>query len=509
MKRISTIFLLLFFGVSLLHAQNFYLGDNGTTGCACHGGDQVASWSGTKHAVAQDSLSTILGYSCLQCHNTGWDESVDNYGADEYVSEGADNAYTIDDPTNFNKVKNVQCETCHGPLADSERAFVGFTEHQSQAIIDLSAESCGTCHEGSHHPTYSDWSMSKHAFAKFTTIPGAFEFIASDPNCSACHTAEGFLQFLETTDLEPNVEAPGPDGNDLTCAACHNPHGSEFTAQLRMAPAELCQKCHNPEYNPEDPPVPDGSEVHHSTAYMFEGQGGFEYDGYDYTSSLHNVVISEKCVTCHVAMRDYVGGDPEIPAYTGHTFEPQLEPCAECHADFAVADSTFDYRNTQTLVDSLMTELHTKLDLASSEDSLTDDFYRAKFNYDFVHADGSMGIHNTKYATALLNSSLENFTPTSVEKDEDALPVNYELSQNYPNPFNPVTNIKFSIPEAGEVSITIYDALGKEVKVLLSKYLDAGSYTTNWNAAGQASGIYFYKMSSDNFVQIRKMLLLK
>jgi photosystem II stability/assembly factor-like uncharacterized protein len=87
--------------------------------------------------------------------------------------------------------------------------------------------------------------------------------------------------------------------------------------------------------------------------------------------------------------------------------------------------------------------------------------------------------------------------------------IEFSLEQNYPNPFNPTTTIEYSIPQAGLVTIQIYDILGREVATLVDEYLPAGTYETEFSANGLASGIYFYKLTAVNFSQTRKMLLLK
>lgn len=94
------------------------------------------------------------------------------------------------------------------------------------------------------------------------------------------------------------------------------------------------------------------------------------------------------------------------------------------------------------------------------------------------------------------------------------LPQSYGLSQNYPNPFNPTTEIAFALPKASQVELTVFNVLGQEVKTLVSGQMEAGSHTVVWdgtNAAGQsvASGIYFYRISADQFSAIKKMLMLK
>ncbi len=93
-----------------------------------------------------------------------------------------------------------------------------------------------------------------------------------------------------------------------------------------------------------------------------------------------------------------------------------------------------------------MDQLKAKLEAVSPEDSVTDAFFRAKFNWDFVNSDRSHGIHNTKYARGLLESSLADFIQKSVETPEYMLLDTYSMEQNYPNPFNPNTTTKFSLP---------------------------------------------------------------
>jgi hypothetical protein len=89
------------------------------------------------------------------------------------------------------------------------------------------------------------------------------------------------------------------------------------------------------------------------------------------------------------------------------------------------------------------------------------------------------------------------------------IPVDYSLLQNYPNPFNPVTNFRFDIPVKGFVNIVIYDAIGREVDVLVNDEMPAGSYKVDWNAASYPSGVYFYRLSSGEFSETKKMVLVK
>ena len=123
-------------------------------------------------------------------------------------------------------------------------------------------------------------------------------------------------------------------------------------------------------------------------------------------------------------------------------------------------------------------------------------------------------------AGVLYNSNFDTTSVVSVEEIYSSIiPEKYYLSQNYPNPFNPITTIEFSIPEEGSVSLVIYDMLGNEVTTLVNENLKAGSYKTEFsakcgsasggNAYSLSSGIYFYTIKTRNYIQTKKMILLK
>ena len=97
---------------------------------------------------------------------------------------------------------------------------------------------------------------------------------------------------------------------------------------------------------------------------------------------------------------------------------------------------------------------------------------------------------------------------TSV-KDEQTAIRDYYLEQNYPNPFNPSTKIIFGLKKAGNVEITVYDILGNKVATLLNGHKEAGNHLIRFNGSNLDSGVYFYKIVSNGFVQTKKMLMLK
>jgi hypothetical protein len=97
---------------------------------------------------------------------------------------------------------------------------------------------------------------------------------------------------------------------------------------------------------------------------------------------------------------------------------------------------------------------------------------------------------------------------------EENKPTTFHLSQNYPNPFNPVTNFKFSLPQASHVKIEIFNILGQKVKTLVDQDMKAGSFAVDWDGQDQrgkevSSGIYFYRMTAGDFSSVKRMVLLK
>ena len=100
-------------------------------------------------------------------------------------------------------------------------------------------------------------------------------------------------------------------------------------------------------------------------------------------------------------------------------------------------------------------------------------------------------------------------TGTDIERIDDSLPNSFALSQNYPNPFNPSTQISFSIPESSEVKLTVYTVTGTEVATLANGVYPVGNYEFTFDASNYASGLYLYRLETENFVETRLMTLVK
>jgi hypothetical protein len=117
-------------------------------------------------------------------------------------------------------------------------------------------------------------------------------------------------------------------------------------------------------------------------------------------------------------------------------------------------------------------------------------------------------IYNRTLTQAEIDS-LFNEGVTSVDEIDLTIPHTFELYQNYPNPFNPLTTINYSVPELSFVTLKIYDVLGNEIETLVNKEKSIGTYTFEFDASTLPSGIYFYRLKADDFVETKKMILLR
>ena len=96
-----------------------------------------------------------------------------------------------------------------------------------------------------------------------------------------------------------------------------------------------------------------------------------------------------------------------------------------------------------------------------------------------------------------------------IQPVSNEIPNQFSVSQNYPNPFNPKSNIKFQIAKSGEVKLMIFDVLGREVTTLVNERLNPGTYEVIWDASSYPSGVYFYKLITNDYSETRKMVLVK
>jgi hypothetical protein len=448
---------------------------------------------------------------------------------------------------------NIGCESCHGPATDHKS-----TMDKKKIGVSLDAGVCDQCHDAPNkHRLSSYWQASNHAtFATTRTV--------SSTSCLPCHSGTGFYKAQNVKqggDPTKNVITAADAQKRISCAACHDPHSTNNPKQLRTVTfdslmngykpgttggmGQLCMNCHRSRYDVKvrvtnTPPYYGYSNRHYPhyspQADMFFGQGGYEY-GQTITARTTHAFVTNSCVTCHMATR--TNGSS---VHSNHEMKMDsagvdiVTACLTCHPGITkfsdvIASSDYDgdgvKKGVALEIQSLLDKVKAKLPQGATGEPVTSindtlkvknhpEFVRSIWNYYAVKYDWSLGSHNAKYAAKLLQLSLADLT--GVEFDSENIPQEYTLSQNYPNPFNPTTEIKFSVPQSGNVNLSVYNILGSLVKTLSDGELVAGEYRVKWNGTDRnnnpvASGIYLYRMTvssgKGDFAVTKKMMLMR
>lgn len=532
-------------------------------------------WKDSKHGTTIKrnivSGSSNFGTSCFRCHTTGYDNRkyALNGGFDDKARTlgWVWSNYSPPKPGNWDTLKNrfpslvglagIGCESCHG--AGSEHTMGGDT---TKIAVDYDAGACSSCHDNPwRYPQVAQWKNSLHSNPLFegrNVADSLRNNIAND--CNMCHDGRNHIDYTKKTVGGPNVfTKPALVKGDMTsigCATCHDPHGNTNDFSLRNHPSDTlangysyaftnegktCISCHRSRRNNKTYIVVKGSFTstwgpHGSTqgdVLLGQNAGNF---GFPFISGSHRN-ISGGCVGCHMAtttdtgtvQRDKVGGHSFRMHDEASNYD-HVKGCLGCHPgvssfDDFMAPEDYDGDNTvepwQAEVDGCIKNLRIALPPAGvdsvawgliARDSMNLNLRKAYFNYQMINNDGSRGMHNPFYTIQVLLTS-KNYA-VGVTQNGTEIPAKFELSQNYPNPFNPSTKINFSLPQASQVTLKIYDVTGKEIVTLVNQKYSAGKYTTDWfgldaNGKAVSSGVYFYKIITENNIQTKRMVLIK
>jgi cytochrome c553 len=352
--------------------------------------------------------------------------------------------------------------------------------------------------------------------------------------------------------------------SSVSCSVCHDPHGNDNQNQLRTVECDtlkngykitsggtgqLCMNCHRSRYAQK---VTDKAPLYgfsdrfnphgNPQADMLFGQNAYEY-GKSFSNYTTHANLDNSCVTCHMQPRSDVNST--LPNHQmGMTAKDSkgveydlVGACQTCHGASITSfddikgldyDGNGKVEGVKTEIANLMQRLKDVLpkDASGEVVSMKADsamIYGKKnlvagvYNYWFVRNDASGGMHNAKYAVALLQNALNQIT--GVEFKNNQTPKNYGLSQNYPNPFNPTTVIEYSVPSPSRVKLNVYNTVGQLVVTLANGDFTAGNYKANWNGRDMngrmvASGVYLYRLevagqSGNDFSLTKKMVFAK
>lgn len=300
----------------------------GRTTCGnCHADKQVA-WRETAHAEAWAGLqsSDHAEEYCQPCH------TVNELGNSAVAPGGhnvvPDSAY-----------HDVQCESCHGPGVDHLNNSAA-KPLASMGLDEDTMNGCGACHNGEHHPFVEQWEESAHG-----NVSGYAQ--GRTDGCQDCH--EGKRAAEVHFGVTGVFAEQGTDELlDITCAVCHDPHGSPYTAQLRAPVSRdsknnLCIECHNQ----RTVPAATTHGPHGAQGPLVLGEGiGWWPPGFEWLDGLvgtHGNVESNPglCATCHV--ESFTVTDPEFFQSVGHTFEAVA--CLDANGHPTSGPCSFDDRS--------------------------------------------------------------------------------------------------------------------------------------------------------------------
>jgi len=546
---------------------------------SCHGTtpefqDIFNRWKVTGHATSfKTGISTTnsgFGPSCFKCHTMGYDHNIvaSNNGFDDKAQELGWNwsSYSPPKPGNWDTIKNrfptlapfagVGCESCHGP--GSEHVFGG--GDTNRIMKSVNAGTCGQCHDSPPNaPIFTQWKNAKHSNVVWSNSFAQNNYATPNDlgNCIRCHDGQGYVNFTKSVATNTNGKTQASH-EMVSCATCHDPHGSPNTANLRTRPAgsdtlangyhytgvgtgATCLDCHKSRRNTATYVLTRVTSStwgphHNSQGDLYLGQNLATFGGAPYRQTQHWAFLQNACVTCHMAPtdttaanRDKVGGHA-LFLHNEATDYDHLKACQSCHFgktrfDQFIADADYDADGTiepwRMEVRGCLTRLAMQLPpvgvdsvawqlIAADSNNVT--LRKAYINYLSIRDGGEYGMHNAKYVIDALVASRNALI--GIQTISYEVPERFELTQNYPNPFNPTTKFKFSLPKESDVSIVVFDITGRVVKVLANEKYTAGKYEVDWNGTNTmnsqvASGVYFYKIVAGGYTDVKKMIMLK
>lgn len=545
----------------------------------CHQGNEpfqsiFDKWKTTKHATKFKSSITAgptsYGINQFRVHTLGYDQFItaDNDGFDDRARTLGWNwtSYSPPKAANWDSLKNrfpslvafanVGCEGCHGP--GSEHVFGG--GDTNKIMKSVNEGSCGKCHDGQNFGSeFAQWKNARHSHVVWSNSFAQNNYATPNDlgNCIRCHDGQGYVNFTKSKATFTNGMTVAKQ-EMVSCAACHDPHGSTNPYQLRTRPAgsdtlangyhytnvgngAVCLDCHKSRRNTATYVLTRVTSStwgphHNSQGDLYLGQNLATFGGAPYRQTQHWAFLSNACVTCHMAPtdtasanRDKVGGHA-LYLHNEATDYDHLKACQTCHAgktrfDQFIADADYDGDGTiepwRLEVRGSLTNLAMALPpvgidsvawqlIAADSNNVT--LRKAYINYLSIRDGSEYGMHNAKYVIDALVASRNALLGISTISYE--VPGRFELTQNYPNPFNPATKFKFSLPKDADVKIVVFDIMGREVNVLANAKMNPGKYEVDWNGTNSdgklvSSGVYFYRMTAGSFTDVKKMIMLK
>jgi hypothetical protein len=412
----------------------------------------------------------ISQLGCIECHGP---KNADGVPYPTNYTPGCIDCHPSNSNFNKDSIKVAQCYSCHGRQG-YEANVLGLPDvHRSRNM------KCWDCH------TSNDMHGTATVYNSMLQ-PGAME-----PDCRDCHA---------TLPANHSNYDPPSHNNKLHCSACHS------------RTVVTCYNCHL-----ESQIVGKKREQKKLSGFVM----------------LANRTKDNKIYPMTFQSLTYQGiAFAAFGPFTSHTITDSGRTCAECHVNFGGTNAAITQYNTTGRIkfatwnptDSTLSWLRGIVPMPLD--------YRQKFKMDFLTYTGnpsdtvlpskkwvSIGKetwdgHQMFFATPLTKVQMKKMgfdtSATLSVTGDGKIPSQFSLEQNYPNPFNPATTIEFSLPHATDVTLQVFNLVGQEVRtLLLDQRMEAGVHKLSVKMNGMPSGIYVYKLTTNQFSQARKMLLLR
>jgi len=425
--------------------------------------------------------------NCGSCHMTGWKIQKQVAGVDtSWVGSWANS----NDTTN----NKVGCESCHGPGSDhvagpTNQNIFG-PNRMNSAGLQRQQEVCGQCHfrgastgltyeypwKESVDSGYTPGNVLNNYIAPWQNYPNVLGGPGTWPDTLTAR--QHHQQWQDISYSAHNTQ--------MNCYKCHEPHritSNKHQLKLSSDSNSICIQCHTNFGTVGNPNIPAiTSHTKHSYDPLNNSQSGG----------------TSRCVSCHMTKVAITALAYDISSHNFRIVRPiktlqklgvssptlgMLNTCAvSCHRNPSTSSGTGNVPPLGVGTDATLT------DWRQPTDSMLADTLNRYFNR-------------------------QNWV-IGIKQISSEIPVQFLLNQNYPNPFNPSTNIEFSVPKTANVMLKIYDITGREVYTLVNEKMSAGKYNVDWRSINYygdnvASGVYFYRMVAGDFIQTKKMILVR
>lgn len=507
----------------------------------------------------QDPIDTPVDPSKWEYLKTGADASQMLYATPLTPEQMAKLSLKVPGIKNFqNSLHATRAGKDYWYNADTPAPVPGF-ETLTGVPIDHENVACKSCHSGNNLDANGNeypkpWPGANCNDCHATEQEGA---PVAESACLACHGRQATTwNRLGYTDVHRT------ESNKLECWDCHvadELHGADGVRYNSMlepgAIKAACENCHTTEagtlpnhsgYDPHGGKL--SCDACHTKSVVSCYNCHFESQVENHLKrakqQIHDFIIlvnrekDGKVGTASFQSLSYQGNTwMAMGPFHGHTTMKEGRKCADCHANFGGnIPAINDYNEDGIMKFATWNDADSTLSWLRGVVPLPAD-YETTFKMDFITYNGqtsdpvgpsknwsSIGEdtwdgHQLFFAKPLTKVQMaklgfDTTATVGVRRDVAAIPDGYSLSQNYPNPFNPSTEITYELAKDGQVTLTIYNALGQKVKTLVNKKQPAGKYIATWDGMSDAglrmsSGIYYYRLETDQFNKTMKMVMIK